>query len=934
MFSALRIFLLTMVAWSAFLINAAAQKKKDSTYVGTIEGMVKDSVHNYVLRSATISVYKAEDNQLLSYQLSSNFGKFQFKELPVGVKLNLMMSYVGYKTSKKEFIIPKETKTFDLKTIIAERADNDLDEIKIIARAPVEVKGDTLIFNADAFQVDSNATVGDLMRKLTGVTVWSDGLITVNGKKINNLTVEGKPFFGGDPKIVLQNLPKNVVDKVQVYEDKNSPDKLNPDVNMNIVLKKDKKSGMFGKIGAGYGTDRRYAADGMLNAYTPKTQLGIIGTRNNVNKTANSVQSLMGYSSYKGEGTNYEYQSDFGRRGLNVFTSAGFTLAHEFSKPDRLNTDYFFSNSRQEELEKVRTIESLNEGNQLEKNAAGTSNTVRNDHRFNSSYRHSSEKWDLDASYRMNASASSGVNTQVSDVLNNATGASSSNSARQENNGDQKGLEVDLKFENKNPNPNAKDKSAPFNAAYSYRNNSNVNRSKRTTDFKASDPSQDEYYNRQYDTDFNSSTHALSFTMPGIQPMDLAYRGINMYFENTLNTGNNTEDTRVGDLNNAGQYTNNGYLTNKIQYNTISEKPAIGISKNFRRYLSGRYEKMLMISLQSAGELFYQENTMGKAFQLFNESYFRFLPKADVRYTHQKNGSFQRTYSLNYNTSAIYPNLYQLAPLTDSSNVSFLHFGNPDLKPAYRQELSLKFEHNNFEKGGAGMLSIKFNAGRVNKFIGDSSSYDALGRRVHYNVNLQGHEFAGYDANWQKAFKMKENQLQVLYFSSLNYARTPAFVNTEIVLQKNLSTYNWLSLTYSFKSKITISGSQTLTTGITRQDGNVNYSYTNYGTTAGTSVEWPKGLQWNTNVRFNRSTSVYSDPLNFTIWNASLAYRFLKKENAEIKFSALDLLGQNKSIINYGYNNSISTGTVNVLQQYFMFTLAYYPRFFGSTEKK
>ncbi len=932
MFSALKIFLFSLVLCT-FFMSASAQKK-DSANVGSLEGIVKDSVHNYVLRSATLSVYK-DDTKLIGYQLTSNFGKFQFKTLPVNTKLSLLMSYVGYKTYKKDFIIPADTKKLDLKTLIAERAENNLDEVMIVAKPPVEMKGDTLVFNADAFQVDSNATVEDLMRKLTGVTVWSDGLITVNGKKISKLFVEGKPFFGGDPKIALQNLPKNVVDKVQVYEDKDSPDKLNPEVNMNIVLKKDKKSGLFGKIGAGYGTDHRYAADGMLSGYTPKTQVSIIGTRNNVNKTANSVQSLMGYSSYKGEGTNYDYQSDFGRRGLNVFTSAGFTMAHEFSKPDRLNADYFFSRSKQEELEQVRTVESLNGGNQLEKNATGTANSSQNNHRLGSRYSHSSESWELDANYDMNTGNNSSVNTQLSDVLNVATGATSRNASRQENTGDQRTIDLGLKFKNKNAYySNSADKSAPFDASYAYKNNNGTNSSKRTTDFTASDPSQNQYYNRRYETEYKNSAHKISFTMPGIQPRDLAYLGINMYLENTVDISNNTEAAKVGDLSSTGQYVANDYLTNRTQYNTVSEKPAIGISRTYRNYLSNRYEKSFSINLLSAAEVFYQESVSGKLFQQFNESYFRFLPSASLRYTHQKHGDFYRVHSLSYNTSAIYPNLYQLAPLTDSSNVSFLHFGNPGLKPSYRQELSLRFEHSNYAAGGSDMLSFNINAGKVSKFIGDSSSYDALGRRVHFNVNLEGYEFAGYNVNWQKAFKMKENQLQVYFNSALNYARTPAVINGDAVLQNNLNTYNWLSLAYTFKSRVTISGSQSLNTGITRQDGEVNYSYKNYTTTAGTSIVWPKGLNWNTNIKFNRSTSIYSDPVNFAIWNASVAYRFLKKENAEVKFSALDLLGQNKSIINYGYNNSISTGTVNVLQQYFMFTLAYYPRLFGSTESK
>lgn len=240
--------LLHIVLLSGLFLTSSAQKK-DSTYVGQITGAVKDSLHNLMLRSATLSIYKAENAQLLGYQLSNNFGKFQFKEMPVGTKLQVVMTYVGYQPYKKEFIIPKDTKQMDLKTLIAERAENNLKEVSISAKPPMQMNGDTLEFNADAFKVEPNSTVEDLLRRLTGVTVWSDGLITVNGKKISNLYVEGKPFFGGAIKIATQNLPKDIVEKIQVYEDKGRPDeaaKEDPVTNMNIVLKKDKKSGLFG----------------------------------------------------------------------------------------------------------------------------------------------------------------------------------------------------------------------------------------------------------------------------------------------------------------------------------------------------------------------------------------------------------------------------------------------------------------------------------------------------------------------------------------------------------------------------------------------------------------------------------------------------------------------------------------------------------------
>lgn len=206
------------------LCFAASAQKKDSTYVGQVSGAVRDSIHNMALRSATLSVYKAENDQLIAYQLSNNFGKFLFKEIPVGVKLKIILTHVGYKQYQREFTVPKDTRKVDLKNLITERAENQLDEVKIMAKPPMQMSGDTLVFNADAFKLDTNAVVEDLLRRLPGVTIWSDGLITVNGQKVNNLFVEGKRFFSGDARIATQNLPKNIVDKIQVYRDKGAPD--------------------------------------------------------------------------------------------------------------------------------------------------------------------------------------------------------------------------------------------------------------------------------------------------------------------------------------------------------------------------------------------------------------------------------------------------------------------------------------------------------------------------------------------------------------------------------------------------------------------------------------------------------------------------------------------------------------------------------------
>lgn len=198
------------------IIAVQAQQKKEPLS-GSVRGVVRDTVHNYVLRSATASVYKAADNSLLSYQITNNRGEFSFNNLPAGLLLKVEISFIGYSNAHQLFTIPADTGFVDLKQIALSPSENTLQEV-VVTVPPVSIKGDTLEFNASAFKLDSNAVVEDLLRKIPNITLWADGTITVNGREVKSFLVNGKQFFGDDAKIATQNIPKNAVDKIQAYQ--------------------------------------------------------------------------------------------------------------------------------------------------------------------------------------------------------------------------------------------------------------------------------------------------------------------------------------------------------------------------------------------------------------------------------------------------------------------------------------------------------------------------------------------------------------------------------------------------------------------------------------------------------------------------------------------------------------------------------------------
>ncbi|WP_231896365.1 carboxypeptidase-like regulatory domain-containing protein [Gramella sp. MAR_2010_147] len=219
-----------------------------------ITGKVVDDSSN-PLESATIYTEKPGDSSLVSYTISEKNGEFLLKGNTEAANLNLIVSYNGYSPYQQLIKIQENIVVED---ILLQPMDNTLDEVTLTAsRAPVTIKKDTLEFNAASFDTRQDANLEDLMKKLPGVEVDSNGNISVNGKPVSRILVNGKEFFGNDPQIATKNLPKEIIDKIQVTDTKTKSEEFtgkagNPDdKTINIELKEDKNKGYFSRLTAG-----------------------------------------------------------------------------------------------------------------------------------------------------------------------------------------------------------------------------------------------------------------------------------------------------------------------------------------------------------------------------------------------------------------------------------------------------------------------------------------------------------------------------------------------------------------------------------------------------------------------------------------------------------------------------------------------------------
>jgi hypothetical protein len=269
---------------------------------GSVKGVLMDTVTKQPVAGATLTILQRKDSSLVSFSMTDNNGRFELRNLANG-DYRLLITHVSYHNSNKYFSIKDDKKEVDLGNLIVHDVAKTLAEAVVIAEAPpVTMIADTIQYNAGSFKVQPNASVEDLLKKLPGVKVEKDGTVKAQGEKVNKVLVDGKEFFGNDPKIATRNLPADAIDKVQVYDRQSDQAQLtgfddgNSEKTINLKLKKDKKKGLFGKAMAGAGTEDRYEARFNVNSFKGARQFSAIGMANNDNAEGFSFFDMLNFS--------------------------------------------------------------------------------------------------------------------------------------------------------------------------------------------------------------------------------------------------------------------------------------------------------------------------------------------------------------------------------------------------------------------------------------------------------------------------------------------------------------------------------------------------------------------------------------------------------------------------------------------------------------
>ncbi|OGU18172.1 MAG: hypothetical protein A2X61_02235 [Ignavibacteria bacterium GWB2_35_12] len=945
-----KIFL--VIAASAFIFNFVKAQNV------IITGKALDSVTQSPLISATVVLN--DKNKLTKYHgLTNKKGEFEIKDVKRG-EYTLKISYVGYRDFEKRINV--KDKNINFGNLFIAQIKITTEEVDVTANAPIgEQKEDTTIFNASSIKTLPDANAEDLVKKLPGVQVESDGTVKAQGEEVKKVLVDGKQFFGEDPTLSLRNLPAEVVDKVQIYDKMSEQaeftgfDDGQSSKTMNIITKINRRSGTFGKFSGGYGYQDKYIASLNLNLFDNDRRISIMGITNNISQQNFSIMDILDMGgggglrgqfirmAFRGGGTGGFRPSGGGTRmlsqsgigdfmvgqmdGISTTHAFGVNYSDDWSENIEVSGSYFFNytenrNERTLNREYILTSDSLSYYNQNT-----DSYNKNNNHRFNMRL-----KYDIDTNNsiilrpNLTVQASNVDNNQLSDYL--LSDGNPLNTSDNLYKSSYEGLNFSNEFLYRH---RFETKGRTFSISL----NTSFN-DKRGSGGQFTESIYYQLSQTMYDTLNQKSLspvggYGLSGNVSYTEPLSDNQQ---LQFSYNANYNSNNSDKRTYDFNpiNFDYDLLDTLLSNKFDnyYFTQKGELAYRLKTDEMNFTAGlAYQKAELNSQQD----FPYSLTMDYKFD-------NILPSMRLTY------KFSKTENMNifYRTSTNSPSISQLQNVIDVSNPMQLSTGNPELEQQYSHFLMGRFSSFSADFNNVILAFTSFNY-RTNTIANSTfiATQDTtlsggiilpaggqLTRPVNLGASLNLSSFFtyGFPINLIKS-KMNLN-------IGGSYSRTPSLVNDvtnfsnayntnlQIVLTSNVSE----DLDFTLSSR----GNFAITKNTIREDLNNNYNYY----TNSFNFQWIfwEGIFINADLRNNFYTGLVQENNNdFTLLNLSIGKKLFTNNAGEIKLTIFDALKQNKSIQTNVTDYYIEYSQNKILQQYIMLTFTYNLRSFGGMQR-
>ena len=898
----------------------------------TVKGVVKDHANNTTMPGATVLLLHIADSSFYKFGSSNQNGEFILLHAEKG-DYTLQVSFIGYKTFYTPLKIDGSQQEITVDDVLLSSKSEEIKTVEIQDEMiPVQIKGDTIEYNADAFKTNPESNVSDLLKKLPGMEVDKNGTVKAQGEEVQKVLVDGKEFFGNDTKLATENLPADMVKKVQVYDDQSDLSKItgiddgDRTKTINLKLKKDRKKGLFGTVEGGGGIDddvnAMYDNKFNINKFKEDMQISTLGMLNNTNKQGFSNRD---YINFVGGGQNLggnfrnlnnnsngvPISSGSSNDGLTQTLAGGINLNYDFTPTITFSGNYFY-NQLDKDVQSISNKQYLT-GNDTTNYKAlenALENQLSRNHRLNIKY-----VQNIDSSQTLTLTGnliyadSKNVNNNTNDNINN-TGTYISRSKADNNYlGDYYSGTGDLVYGKRF---RKKGRSFVLNLTASGSNNNKDYHILNDNNFFFADTTTQQFQS-EVSSDLNYQGK-IAYTEPIAPSTYLELR----YLHSNYQTDYDKRFFDINPTNNNETYNGNLSL---IYDNTYAfDQYGLGIQLN-----KGN-------SNITTGVDFQQSTLTGKIesrnTSIENNNLF-ILPNFKWNYNPGKTAKL----TLNYNTNAQQPTIEQLQPTIDNSNPLYLYQGNPDLEPEYNHVARLRyfmFNQFNFTNIFA-MLSGNYTTNKIT----NAQSFDSLliqttqPVNVDYDYTISGYFYygtpirpiktkinIGYNANYNKSIAfinaIKNNVDRITHTIDVSVENR----NKDIVDAKTGARVTLNNTEYSLNSSL-----------------NQNFISTQYYTDL--YIDFLKQWSFYTGLEYTvYNGDNFTDNPDIPIWKAHLSRRFLKGNKGLIKFSAFDILNQNIGINRTSQFNYIEDQRINSLGRYYMLSLSYKITRFGGKKKK
>ena len=933
-----------------------------------INGLLIDANDTTPLVSATVKLFKvAKDSAFVAGVVTDSHGVFNLPDVTPGHYV-VKCSYLGYAETTRRVNLAADGRGVNLGAIPMTMEGKLLTEVVVHGvKTAVTVKEDTIEYNADTYKTQANAVVEDLLKRMPGVEVSSDGKITANGKEVTKILIDGKEFFSDDPTVASKNIPADMVNKLQLIDRKSDLARLTgvddgeDETVINLTVKKEMNNGWFGTANAGYGTDDRYAANVIANHFSNGNQFTLVGSGNNTNNIGFTDGGKQRFRRFGGDqgittsqnvGLNFNVgTNDGGGDGEQDRFRAGGDLMYSHSDRDtRTSTarQYLFTDSTS--YADATT------------SARDKSHDLRGDFRL---------KWMIDTcnvlEFRPNFSLNFGKSaradssmTRAGDALNTLVNRSVSDYL---NDGESCEFGAQLVYTHK----------FKFHPGRSYSVQVRYNYSKVNED--GNTLTQNRYYLKDGEDETidqmdenRRHTHGVNGRLTWTEPLGniknarfltVAYRGNYRYNRASKMVYDIARDAvqpvqpvqpvtlgaPVAGLPRSDRFSDymarnydDGVLTDDLMLASILNfglAPALNHTLNEEQssqFSNTYYNQSLRVGFRQVRKA-YNLNVglsvsaaMSKSEDVINGNRsiparwaWSVAPFARLRYKFSKT----RNLAFDYRMRSSQPSIGQLQPVPDTSNPLNIVIGNPGLRPTFTHRVNLRFNDFNQldQRSVMAMMAVRFSQNSIiSKTTYDSSTG---GRYTTYdNVNGVWNAFA------MNMLNFPFTSSKVMFFTSHvmgHYAVAKGYNNT----QYNRSQTFTLSLSpgLAFRNEVfdleirPRYRFQTTHNSLAAIGGKALHTY---GGMFNGTISAPCGLVLSTDLTYSASTG-YASGYNNTqwLWNASLGYEFLAGRKASLQLSVYDLLKQKKSVYRNVTAGYIEDAAYNALTRYAMLTFTY-----------